>query len=245
MRADDDGFVNPKMVMRMMGSTDDELKVLIGKHFVLPFENGVVVIKHWRVNNLIRKDWYRPTVYVEQKAQLYLKANSSYTLDEKQGIPILPEFRERLGNEAAPKSVTTRPRSIGKDRLGKDRKIASAKRPRSTKPKETPTEEDPKPFVASETRSIWYSGKNATSEADIPVFQLLAWFFDKKSLWERLKSREQVASAVKRHIRAARVVIEGDFDKDDCEAALKRCVKDNPRMVSEWTIETLHKYLTK
>jgi DnaD/phage-associated family protein len=62
MRADDDGFVNnPKRIQRMIGSSDDELKVLIAKQYILPFESGVVVIKHWRIHNYIQKDRYHPS----------------------------------------------------------------------------------------------------------------------------------------------------------------------------------------
>lgn len=88
MRADDDGFVNPKMVMRLVGSTDDELKVLIAKRFVLPFENGVIVIKHWGINNnKIQKDRYKQTMYLEQKNLLFIKENGAYTMDKNKGIP--------------------------------------------------------------------------------------------------------------------------------------------------------------
>jgi hypothetical protein len=79
MVADDDGFVNPKRVMRMIGVNEDDLKILIAKRFVITFENGVVVIKHWAINNLIRKDWYRPTVYSEEKKRLQTKENGAYT----------------------------------------------------------------------------------------------------------------------------------------------------------------------
>ncbi len=79
MYADDDGFVNPKRIMRMAGVSDDDLKILITKRFVLPFENGVVVIKHWRINNLIRKDWYKETQYLDQKKLLTVKENQAYT----------------------------------------------------------------------------------------------------------------------------------------------------------------------
>lgn len=79
MRADDDGFVSPKKVMRTIGSTDDELKVLIAKRFVLVFESGVVVIKHWLIHNLIRADRYKSTLYVEEKAQIKVKENKAYT----------------------------------------------------------------------------------------------------------------------------------------------------------------------
>ncbi len=79
MYADDDGFVNPKKIMRMVGASDDDIKILSGKRFVLPFENGVVVIKHWKINNLIRKDFYEETIYTEQKKQLLTKENKAYT----------------------------------------------------------------------------------------------------------------------------------------------------------------------
>jgi hypothetical protein len=79
MYADDDGFVNPKKIMRIMGASDDDIKVLIGKRFVLPFDSGVIVIKHWRINNLIRKDWHKDTNYIKEKNALKLKDNGSYT----------------------------------------------------------------------------------------------------------------------------------------------------------------------
>jgi len=68
MAADDDGFVSPRRIMRMVGASEDDLKILIGKKYVIPFESGVVVVKHWKVNNLVRKDWYRPTTYQDEKS---------------------------------------------------------------------------------------------------------------------------------------------------------------------------------
>ncbi|QGH73319.1 MAG: hypothetical protein [Siphoviridae sp. cttb18] len=88
MKADDDGFVNPNVTMRMIGANGDDLRVLIAKRFVLPFENGVIVIKHWRINNFIRKDRYHETMYLEQKKMLRVKENGAYTLDKSQGKPI-------------------------------------------------------------------------------------------------------------------------------------------------------------
>ena len=88
MRADDDGFINsPKKVQRMVGCGDDDLKLLIAKNFLIPFESGVVVIKHWKIHNYIRNDRYKPTVYKEEKSKLYLKDNNAYTLDKTLGIP--------------------------------------------------------------------------------------------------------------------------------------------------------------
>lgn len=83
MNADDDGFVNnPKKIQRMCGASDDDFKLLIAKSFVLLFESGVIVIKHWKMHNYIQADRYRPTDYVEEKSMLGLKKNKAYTLDE-------------------------------------------------------------------------------------------------------------------------------------------------------------------
>ena len=94
MRADDDGFLNnPKKIMRMVGASEDELRVLLGKKFLLSFESGVVVIKHWKIHNYIRSDRYKETLYHEEKLLLEETENKSYTLNvalpapEDLGIP--------------------------------------------------------------------------------------------------------------------------------------------------------------
>lgn len=105
MSADDDGFVgNPKTIKLISGATDDDLKILIAKQFIIPFESGVVVIKDWKIHNYIRKDTYNSTVYKFEKSQLLDDDNGAYILNE---------------NEPS----TERPREVdtGKDRLGKDR----------------------------------------------------------------------------------------------------------------------------
>lgn len=80
MRADDDGFINnPKKIMRMIGASEDDYRVLCLKNFVIPFESGIVVIKHWKIHNYIQKDRYKPTVYAEEKATLDTKDNGAYT----------------------------------------------------------------------------------------------------------------------------------------------------------------------
>ncbi len=82
MRADDDGFVNsPKKIMRMTGASDDDLKMLVAKSFLIPFESGVVVIKHWKIHNYIQNDRYKPTIYTEEKALLLEEKNKEYSLD--------------------------------------------------------------------------------------------------------------------------------------------------------------------
>lgn len=80
MRADDDGFVgNPKKIMRMIGSSQDDYRVLLTKRFLLNFESGVVVIKHWKIHNYIQADRYQETQYLDEKNGLITKENGAYT----------------------------------------------------------------------------------------------------------------------------------------------------------------------
>ena len=82
MRADDDGFVNgPKKIIRMTGASDDDLRILIAKNFIIPFDSGVIVIKHWKINNYIQKDRYKETIYKNEKALLSENENKEYVLD--------------------------------------------------------------------------------------------------------------------------------------------------------------------
>ncbi len=84
MRADDDGFVsNPKKIIRTIGANEDDLKILITKKFIIPFESGVIVIRHWKINNYLRKDRYVETIYKEEKRQLKENENGIYDI----GIP--------------------------------------------------------------------------------------------------------------------------------------------------------------
>lgn len=81
MRGDDDGFVNsPKRIMRVTGAHDDDLKILIAKRFVIMFESGVIVIRHWKSHNYIRSDRYKPTIYRHEKALLLENDNGHYEL---------------------------------------------------------------------------------------------------------------------------------------------------------------------
>jgi hypothetical protein len=118
MRADDDGFVNkPKSLMRMVGCKDDDLKLLFVKKFLIPFESGVVVIKHWKIHNYIRKDTYTETKYKEEKSTLELDENSAYRIAGESPLQLRdesvtsPSTQDRLGKER-----------IGKDRLGEGSK---------------------------------------------------------------------------------------------------------------------------
>ena len=104
MRADDDGFINnPKSIMRNVRCSEDDLRLLVERKFIIPFENGIVVIKHWKIHNYIAKDRYKETKYKEEKALLILDENNSYTKCIRSVYGL--DTQDRLG----------------KDRLGKDR----------------------------------------------------------------------------------------------------------------------------
>jgi len=88
MRADDDGFVNNwKSIMKLIGAKEDDLKILIAKQFIIPFQSGVLVIKHWKIHNYIRKDTYNETKYQDEKSLLITNESKEYEFkDEKQSL---------------------------------------------------------------------------------------------------------------------------------------------------------------
>lgn len=107
MKADDDGFVkNPMAVMRNTKASQDDYLLLIAKRFIIAFDNGIIVIKHWRIHNLMRWDRYKPTVYQDQMALLDIKENKAYTLKEIPDPTDLFDFiheENTFGNQPATK----------------------------------------------------------------------------------------------------------------------------------------------
>lgn len=84
MEADDEGFVSPKKVLRLYGGTEDSLKVLAAKNYIIPFESGVIVITDWKRNNYLQKDRIKSTIYKDEKAQLmYDKDSQKYIMFNK------------------------------------------------------------------------------------------------------------------------------------------------------------------
>lgn len=163
MRADDDGFINnPKKIQRMVGGSDDDLKLLIAKRFIIPFESGIVVIKHWKIHNYIRSDRYKETVYKEEKASLVIKENGVYTDCLPPGIPNgdQMETQVRLGKD-----------SLGKESIGEEEEPAD-KPPRAKRFTPPTLEEvtaycqekalsvDPQRFVDFYSSKGWFVGKN-------------------------------------------------------------------------------------
>ena len=169
MFADDDGFVNnPKAIMRQCGASVDDMNVLVAKKFVILFEDGVIVIKHWRINNYLRNDRYVQTKYTDDKALLTLDKNGAYTTEDGLGIPSVG-----IPEDGIPSIGKDR---IVEDRIGEDRKentisneIVQKKKSRTFVPptvdevREYCTQRgnniDPEEFVAFYSSSNWYRGK--------------------------------------------------------------------------------------
>ena len=160
MRADDDGFINnPKRIQRMIGASDDDLKLLIAKSFVILFESGVVVIKHWKIHNYIQSDRYKPTVYAEEKSLLDVKKNKAYTINgECIHNGYITDTQDRLGKDRL---------ELGKDSIEIVEPKSKAKR--FTPPTleevqayciERNNTVDPQHFIDYYTANGWLVGKN-------------------------------------------------------------------------------------
>ena len=116
MRADDEGFVgNPRKILRMIGASEDDIKILILKRFILTFDSGIVVIKHWKIHNYIQNDRFKETTYLEEKATLTLDGKRAYT-ECIQDVSKL-EAQVSIGKDSIVKD------SIEEDKKGKKRKV--------------------------------------------------------------------------------------------------------------------------
>lgn len=123
MRADDEGFINnPKKIMRMIGASQNELDILIAKRYLLTFESGVVVIKHWKIHNYIQNDRFKATLYKEERNQILVKENKSYTENNN---PII-QVKSALDTECIQDGDTGKVRE-GKVSIGKSKRSTSSR----------------------------------------------------------------------------------------------------------------------
>ncbi len=165
MLADDDGFVNsPKSIMRQAGASTDDLNLLMAKRFILAFDSGVIVIKHWRIHNYIQKDRYKESKYMEEKATLMIDPNGAYT-ECIQDVSTL-DTQVRLGKD--------RDRiELGEGSVGEDNEDSATPSPTRQKRFTPPTVDDvrdycqergnavdPQRFVDYYTSNGWMVGKN-------------------------------------------------------------------------------------
>ena len=168
MSADDDGFVNnPKRIQRLVGASDDDFKLLVAKSFIILFESGIIVIKHWKMHNYIQSDRYKPTDYIEEKSMLGLKKNKSYTLSNNE-----------LDTKCI-QDVSVGKDRLGKDRLGKDRlnnNIKEVSKDTSEKKIFTP------PSVEEVQEYIKSVGSKVDAEAFVAFYESKGWMIGKNKM---------------------------------------------------------------
>ena len=142
--ADDDGFINaPKSIMRVIGAKDDDMRVLQAKGYTIPFDSGVIVIKHWRMHNSLRKDRYNPNPQLEnERKQLIINDRKEYEL---------ATTWQPTGNQLA----TNGYHSIGKDSIGKDSIYSGRDKSQTTRTHFTPpTLEEVKAYCIERNNNI-------------------------------------------------------------------------------------------
>lgn len=185
MNADDDGFVNnPKKIQKMCGASDDDFKLLIAKSFIILFDSGIIVIKHWKMHNYIQADRYRPTDYVEEKSMLGIKSNKAYTLD------VSKTDTECIQNGYVGK-VSIDKDSIDKDSIGESSRGEKAKRfypPTLDEVKQYCEERnnniDPMAFIDFYSSKGWMIGKNRMKDWKAAV-----------RTWERKRKEQSKAES--------------------------------------------------
>lgn len=185
MNADDDGFVNnPKKIQKMCGASDDDFKLLIAKSFIILFDSGIIVIKHWKMHNYIQADRYRPTDYVEEKSMLGIKSNKAYTLD------VSKTDTECIQNGYVGK-VSIDKDSIDKDSIGESVRGEKAKRfypPTLDEVKQYCEERknniDPMAFIDFYSSKGWMIGKNRMKDWKAAV-----------RTWERKRKEQSQAES--------------------------------------------------
>ena len=180
MRADDDGFINnPKRIQRMISCGDDDLKLLVAKNFIIPFESGVVVIKHWKIHNFIRTDRYKETVHQSEKRMLKTEKNKEYAI----GIPNDNQMTYQMETQVR----------LGKVSIEKEKEI--------DKEKETPVDNSPEkrkrfsPPTLEEVKAYCLERKNRVdAERFIDYYTSNGWQVGKNKMrdwkaavrtWER------------------------------------------------------------
>lgn len=169
MRADDDGFINnPKKIQRMVRATDDDMKLLIAKQFLIPFETGVLVIRHWKIHNAIRKDMYKPTMCLAEKAFVDTDYTGVYQVRNEPVTDTVRGCIEGVTDSAQSRDETV---TIDKNRLDIDKNSNSKgeKRTRFVPPtleevknycEQRKNGIDPRRFVDFYESKGWMIGKN-------------------------------------------------------------------------------------
>lgn len=178
MSADDDGFVNnPKKIQRMCGASEDDFRLLLLKSFVISFESGVIVIKHWRMHNYIQNDRYKQTDYLDELSMLKLKPNKAYSLTEGECIQNVSKLDTQY--------------RLDKNRLNKEKDITNVISKEKNAKFIPPTVDEVKKYCLERNNSV-------DAEAFVDFYESKGWMVGKNKMkswkaavrtWEHTKGR--------------------------------------------------------
>lgn len=244
MRADDDGFVNnPKRIQRTIGASDDDLKLLIAKRFIIGFECGVIVIKHWRMHNTLRKDRYNPTQYQEELAMLDVKDNNAYT-EKNPALPMPEEYVATTwqpnGNQVATQYSISK-ESIVKLNICDESEEEKPKRTRFSPPslddvkaycKERNNNVDAERFIDYYNSNGWMVGKNKMKDwkAAVRTWENNGYGNQRKQQPKETKQRSYDIDAFERMMYAEenppKTVADDPNLRKRAESLLQRLVED-------------------
>jgi len=200
MVADDDGFVgSPKTTMRMCGASMDDLNVLLAKRYLLGFESGVVVVKHWKINNYLQNDRKKSTTYVEEKETLTFDQKGAYTEKNK----VLDTTFDNSDTECIQNGYKLDTQySIGKDSIGyyplSESKDSSSPQGEKKTPKTTKIHKFEKPSLEEVKAYCKERNNNVNAEAFIDFYESKGWKVGNQSMkdwkaavrtWERSDDR--------------------------------------------------------
>ena len=221
MRADDEGFVDsPKKIMKLIGVQDDDLKVLIAKRFILTFNSGIIVIKHWLIHNTIRMDRFKETTYIKEKKLLKIKENKAYT-----------ELGKPNGNQLVPQV------KLSKVKLSKDNILAKPKNNKKW-------QDDALEAVGYGIDTISHSNSNTNSNtnSNSNIQEIVNYFFELKGWGNKNKDfykKNKIIYA--RYTKPAKELLEIAENIGKAKWALDRIKNWADAQEIEWGIETVFK----
>ena len=198
MLADDDGFVgSPKSIMRQCGASQDDMMILLTKRYVLTFDSGVLVIKHWRIHNTLKNDRYHPTTYQEELAMLTTDQKGAYT----EAVAQLPEQCFQNGSNADPGRI-----QIGSPAKDSIEKNSIAKNSKGKKGFTPPTLDEVKAYISENGYHVnpehfysYYEAGHWVDSKGQPVRnwkqKLITWEKKDKEQWIQPPKRKQYTTA--------------------------------------------------
>ena len=228
MYADDDGFVSPHKILRMIGTTSDDLKVLLTKRFILQCDGGVVVVKHWHINNYVPKSRYIETRYTEQKKKLFFKSNRSYTDNQEESVMKtvqLPLGVREMQSACTPHANSIR--SIEENRIEEKEEQSSSKKPTKVEEKED------KPFVLQE--EIKKMEENTRRDINIVA---LYWDIIKPSFPSKRASSADL-------VRSLKEIKNNDLCSYSDEDLVETMNWLNDNADFKWCLGSVSKYITR